>query len=317
MNLFWIVALGFAWLAIIAGCSLGWQLLRQNGQMLMRLDELEKRLNELESGGVEDPSGLPLNTPAPDFELPDLAGEAKSLTEFRGQEVLLIFFNLGCGFCRELVPKLAALGANRAEGTGKSSEDIGQSAVIDQNLATSAPLPRLLIISTGGVETNRQLFDEHKVAFRVLVQGQMEVSAAYKANGTPSGYLISREGNIASGLAMGAEALLAFAHGQKSEVVSHKSKADQSLLTSAPAGDGDDRIHRFHNRSLARTKIKRDGLRPGTPAPDFTLPRLDGGELTLTELRGQRVLLVFSSPHCPPCNEFALSWNSFTGRTRI
>jgi thioredoxin-dependent peroxiredoxin len=30
-----------------------------------------------------------------------------------------------------------------------------------------------------------------------------------------------------------------------------------------------------------------------TPAPDFTLPRADGGELTLSQLRGQKVILYF------------------------
>jgi peroxiredoxin len=46
-------------------------------------------------------------------------------------------------------------------------------------------------------------------------------------------------------------------------------------------------------------------LKAGTRAPDFRLPRLAGGELSLGELRGRRVLLVFSSPHCGPCNTVA------------
>jgi hypothetical protein len=33
------------------------------------------------------------------------------------------------------------------------------------------------------------------------------------------------------------------------------------------------------------------------------LPRLGGGELSLAELRGGRVLLVFSDPDCGPCDE--------------
>jgi peroxiredoxin len=37
-------------------------------------------------------------------------------------------------------------------------------------------------------------------------------------------------------------------------------------------------------------------LKAGTSAPSFRLPRLDGGELSLEELRGKRVLLVFSDP---------------------
>jgi peroxiredoxin len=73
----------------------------------------------------------------------------------------------------------------------------------------------------------------------------------------------------------------------------------------APVHEQDDRSARFNNRSLARSKIKRDGLKAGSSAPDFRLPRLDGGELSLKELRGRRVLLVFSDPECGPCNALA------------
>src|SRR5262245_45115474 len=66
------------------------------------------------------------------------------------------------------------------------------------------------------------------------------------------------------------------------------------------------RTNRVSERTVARSKIKRDGLKAGTPAPDFRLPRLDGkGDLSLSELRGKLVLLVFSSPGCGPCNELA------------
>src|SRR5947209_15473953 len=90
----------------VMGCWLGWQLLRQNGRILLRLDELEKRLNELEFGERDEPGGLPVGAEAPDFELPDLAKERKRLSNYRGQPLLLIFFNPACGFCRELAPKL-------------------------------------------------------------------------------------------------------------------------------------------------------------------------------------------------------------------
>lgn len=42
------------------------------------------------------------------------------------------------------------------------------------------------------------------------------------------------------------------------------------------------------------------------------MPRLDGlGDLALSELRGKRVLLVFSSPHCGPCNTLAPQLEKF------
>src|SRR3989442_9175429 len=108
MNHFLIPSLALAWLAILAGGWLAWQLLRQNGRLLLRLEDLEKRLDEAEFGEPEAPSGLALGSLAPEFELPDLAGETKTLAQFRGQPLLLIFFNPACSYCRELAPKLAS-----------------------------------------------------------------------------------------------------------------------------------------------------------------------------------------------------------------
>lgn len=39
----------------------------------------------------------------------------------------------------------------------------------------------------------------------------------------------------------------------------------------------------------------------GQPAPDFTLNTLDGGEVTLSGLKGQAVLINFWASWCPPC----------------
>jgi methylamine dehydrogenase accessory protein MauD len=51
------------------------------------------------------------------------------------------------------------------------------------------------------------------------------------------------------------------------------------------------------------SRINREGLKPGRRAPDFTLPRVDGGETSLKEYGGKRVLLVFVQPNCGPCHE--------------
>ena len=252
--------------------------------MLLRLEDLEQRLSELEFGEPSEPAGLPVGSDAPVFELPDMAGKTHRLAQFRGQSVLVLFFNPACGFCRDLVPKLKEKAESRKQ---KAEMETGQ---LDG--------PSVLIISTGSAEANRQLFDEHKVTCPVLLQKESEVAAAYEANGTPSGYLIDPEGRIASGLAIGAEAVMALADG-KSEI--GKQKGEIEPVTGS--GNGDQRANRFSNRSLAHSKLKRDGLKAGTPAPDFRLPRLDGrGELALSELRGRQVLLVFSSPNCGPCN---------------
>ena len=166
MNAFFIAAIVLSWIVIGLGCWLGWQLLRQNGRILLRLDELEKRLDELEFGE------------------PSSSRRKEALTE-------------------------------------------------------------------------------------------------------------------------------------ESEIQDPKSEMDQSLVTSAATnGEGDHRASRFSNRSLSRSRIKRDGLKTGTSAPDFRLPRLDGGELSLEELRGRRVLLVFSDPQCGPCNVLAPMLEKFHRENR-
>ena len=54
--------------------------------------------------------------------------------------------------------------------------------------------------------------------------------------------------------------------------------------------------------SLKKSQLLRDGLPAGSAAPDFCLPRVGGGELSLSQYRGRKVLLLFSDPTCAPCN---------------
>jgi peroxiredoxin len=308
-----IVSLVIAWIALLALCWLGWQLLRQNGRLLLRLEALEQRLDELDS--PPQPEGLPVGTLAPEFDLPDLTGARWTLAQFHAQPLLVVFFSPDCGYCRDLAPKLAAVAAGfqpAVEGgilppgeTGPTVEvrDMSDNAL--QSEASSAglearlngrqgcPPPQVVIITTGDAEKNRQFFREHKISCPVLLQKDSEVAKAYQANGTPTGYLINAEGKIASEFAVGAEALLGLASA---------SVPQPSTFNPQPAAD---RASRFSHRSMARSKIKRDGLKAGTPAPSFRLPRLDGGELALADLRGSRVLLVFSDPHCGPCEALA------------
>jgi peroxiredoxin len=58
-------------------------------------------------------------------------------------------------------------------------------------------------------------------------------------------------------------------------------------------------------KPMTESKLERNGIAPGTQAPEFTLPDLDGGQLSLGEYAGKRRLLVFSDPHCEPCMQLA------------
>jgi len=53
----------------------------------------------------------------------------------------------------------------------------------------------------------------------------------------------------------------------------------------------------------------RGGLKPGQPAPDFTLPSAAGGEVSLREFAGRPVLLVFVQAGCGPCRAIAPELN--------
>jgi peroxiredoxin len=280
-------------LAVAVGAWIGFQLIQQNGRLLSRLESLEQRLRQLQIGQpmpglaptpspVPDsipshPAALPVGSHAPEFELPDLSGERRSLASYRGRELLLIFFNPRCGFCTQMAPDLASLPAAGADGR---------------------PMP--LVVSTGGLEANRQLVEEYGLHCPLLLQEGMAVASQYQAHGTPTGCLVDAEGRIASELAVGAQALLALASASTSASNGH-------LPQTAPGSGADGNGHGAlgGKRSVVESKLNRAGLPVGTAAPDFRLPLLQGGELSLSDYRGRKVLLVFSDPNCGPCDQLA------------
>lgn len=251
---------------------MAYQFLLQNGRLLLRLDQVEEQLREqgiLVGDQAKSFRGLPPGTVLNDFALPTLTGETMTLSQWRGKSVLLIFFNPLCSFCRGMLPALGAL-----------------------PLTDGSPIP--LIITTGDLEENRRLFAEHRLQFPVLLEEQGGIASLYRVNSTPVGYLVDENGRTVGELASGAEALLALARTSGGEVAlpkeSHLPKTERLQRTTP---------------SVARSRIVRDGLKAGTRAPDFTLPGLDGTELSLQAYRGKPVLLVFSDPSCGPCRELA------------
>ena len=281
-----VIALVLIAVMVALACYMGYQLLLQHGRLLLRLEALEHRL---EASGIApapgEPQGLPVGSMPLDFELPDLLDGRITLSQWRGQHVLLIFFDPRCGFCRQMLPDLAALPANPTDG---------------------APVP--LVLTTGDAEENRTLMAEYNVRCRVLLQESREVASVYQVSGTPMGYLVDEEGRTASRLVMGAQALL--------HLASATSSATPGQEEAAPTTSG--RRYTVHSgtRSLVGSHINRDGLPVGTPAPAFRLPRVNGGELSLQDYRGCRVLLVFSDPACGPCMELAPALERLHRRTQ-
>src|SRR4051812_38471881 len=259
------------WVLIAIGTWLAYQLVRQNGRILLRLEAIEKHIGPRGGAKRPDVAGLPLGTLAPDFELPDFSGVRRKLSDFRGRNVLLIFFNPQCGYCTKMAADLATM---PMEGS-------------DSRVAT-------IVVTTGDAEENRKLVEHYGIRCLVLLQEQMEVASKYGAQGTPMGYRIDAAGRIASALTVGAEPLLQLETTLASDTIKPDAAANGSMRHSAK-----------DDRSLARSRLNRTGLKAGIAAPDFRLPRIDGGDQSLADLRGERVLLVFSDPECGPCDELA------------
>src|SRR6059036_3115598 len=134
-----IVVLG---LAVVGLVAIVYQLIKQQGRILLRLDELERLAGEaghvgrgaaLESMQSES-EGLAPGTPVAPFSLPDLSGRMVSLEEFRGRQVLLVHWNPECGFCDLIAPDLAGL----------------ESDLQKRNIQP-------VLVSSGGIESNLKL----------------------------------------------------------------------------------------------------------------------------------------------------------------
>jgi methylamine dehydrogenase accessory protein MauD len=123
-----------------------------------------------------------VGVPAPQMELQGLNGATVSLTYFRGEKTVVLFWDPECGFCREMLLDLRAW----------EDEFAGEA-------------PKLLVVSTGTEEANRDM----GLKSPVVLDEQATVARAFSAPGTPSAVLIDEQGNIASELAVGAPAVLA------------------------------------------------------------------------------------------------------------
>ena len=54
-------------------------------------------------------------------------------------------------------------------------------------------------------------------------------------------------------------------------------------------------FQRKHLLEDSKATLEKRGIAPGEPAPDFEMPRVGGGHLRLSSLRGRPVILHFGS----------------------
>ncbi len=118
---------------------------------------------------------------APDFSLTDTEGTSRSLTDYRGQWVLLTFWATWCGPCRSEMPSLQQL-----------AEEHG-----DRGLA-------VLGVVVGSDPGNaRDFVHRHGLTFPSLVDSGDRVGATYRASSIPLTYLVDPAGKL-GGVSRGA-----------------------------------------------------------------------------------------------------------------
>jgi uncharacterized membrane protein YphA (DoxX/SURF4 family)/thiol-disulfide isomerase/thioredoxin len=228
--------------------SVAWVVLRSHGRLLLRIDELQTVLDATGIGGPEPPHvGLPLGGPAPEFALAPLDGGPP--VTLRGllageKPVLLVASSAGCGPCGELMPEVARWQSDYADRL------------------------TVAVLASGDEDAIRAEMQEHGT-HGVLLDPDATVAAALECFGTPAAVLVDREGDIASGVAGGGDA-----------------------------------IEKLVARSLHDTGAAvEQGLPVGEAPPPLELAGLDGPKVALADLRGAERLLVFWNPGCGFCDE--------------
>lgn len=197
-----VAALAATWLVLAGVVWFVSHLLRQNGRLFQRIDELERELNDLHIATGTRPQvrpfgdrslarskinrdGLKPGTVAPDFTLPTIDGGELTLRNFEGRRVLIVFSDPECAPCMALAPRLQELSR------------------------TAADKVQVLMVSRGDRDANRRKVDEHGLRFPVVLQKHWEVSRAYGKFVTPMAYLIDERGVITAPVAVGTDAILA------------------------------------------------------------------------------------------------------------
>lgn len=263
------------------------QVLRQHGDVLLRLDELETRLAEYGTKVLPElPSssanGLAIGTVAPAFRLSGLYGETITLDYLRANNkpVMLIFSDPGCGPCTTLLPEI-----------GRWQRDYASKLT-------------LALISRGSPEANRDKSSIYELT-HVLLQQDREVAEVYQARGTPCAVLIHPDGTINSLLACGADlirALCAQAVGLPALKPPQAATTNKNgaALPMVAVSDGNGAVPGQTSRSQI-----------GAPAPAFTLPDLYGQAISLSDFRGSTTLLLFWNPDCGFCQQMLADLKSW------
>ncbi len=137
-------------------------------------DTTEEEGDAPEESGNPDTVGLQKGNIAPDFELTTLDGEQVSLSDYRGQRVVLNFWASWCPPCKAEVPDLQKFHENK---------DV-----------------EILAVNLTKTETRRSdvtdFVDEYGMTFPVLMDETSDVAKNYQIQPIPTSYFINSKGRI-------------------------------------------------------------------------------------------------------------------------
>ena len=111
--------------------------------------------------------------PAPDFTLTDLAGKEHKLSDYKGKNVLIIFWATWCGPCRMEIPHLIEL-----------RKTVGEDDLV------------MLAISNEGPELVKKFVAQAKINYTVLIDPGTLREPYNTIRAIPSGFFIDRQGKI-------------------------------------------------------------------------------------------------------------------------
>ncbi len=212
-------------------------------------------------------SGLPVGAVAPDFAAPDLDGRQVTLEHLLmlGKPILLFFVSATCNPCKALLPSIE-----------RWQTEFGTKLTA-------------VLITSGGVEENRRKFGRAADFAAILIQNESrEIAKFFRSEWTPGAVLINADGTIGSVLATG-----------DTEIYGLMDKV-KPVLAAAIAANGNG--HHAQNIFL---QPKKEPHVPviGQFAPDFTLPNLNGENISLSAFRGTKTMLMFWRATCPYCQQ--------------
>lgn len=119
--------------------------------------------------------------PAPRIDGVDVNGKPVSLDDYVGAPFLMVFWDPGCGYCEQLLPRIRAF----------------------EYATTRVPL---VVVSMGSAIANQAL----RLSSPIMIDDERTIAGAYGISGTPAALLIGSRGLVASAVANGAQAVGAY-----------------------------------------------------------------------------------------------------------